>query len=90
MCFLDNEMGSSVNISKYVHPNEHLSFPAVVRDTRYLSQGCDHCCRHFGGSLENLLPIDATLFGISTIVADFHPGKLGFIFGKSQEAFWHL
>lgn len=87
---LDNEMGYSVNISECVHPNEHLSSQAVIRDAGYLSQDCDHCFRHFGGSLENLLQIDATLFGISTIVADFHPAMLDFIFGNSQEAFWHL
>lgn len=90
MWFFNNEMDYSVNISEYVHPNDYLSFEAVIRDTRYLSQGCDHCFRHFGGSLENLLQIDATLFGISTIVADFHPAKLGFIFGNSREAFWRL
>lgn len=46
--------------------------------------------RYFGDSLENFLQIDATLFGISTMVADPHPVRLDFIFGNSQKAFWHV
>lgn len=46
--------------------------------------------RDFGDSLENFLQIDATLFGIRTMVADPHLARLDFIFGNSQKAFWHL
>lgn len=34
--------------------------------------------------------IDATVFGINTMVADPPPVRLDFNFGNREKAFWHL
>lgn len=87
----DNEMGYLIKISESLQPNKYpLPSEQSSQHARYLSQGCCHCFRYFGDSLENCLQTHATLFGISTMVAGPHPVRLDFIFGNSQKAFWHM
>lgn len=84
-----SRMGWLINIPDYIHSNKypllssHPEMPGIYpKATATVPE--------ILGTLENFLEIDATLFGISTIVADPHPERLDFIFGNSQKAFWQL
>ena len=88
----DNDMSYLIKISECIHLNwyslpllsHHPETPdiypkaaAIVPDT-------------LGTPWRIFFKINATLFGINTIVAEPHPVRLNFIFGNSQKGFWHL